>query len=425
MATIQGTAGDDASLTGTSGNDFVYGYGGNDTLDGGDGNDVLYAGDGTDTLYGGAGNDQLDGGTGADVMDGGDGNDTYYVDDVGDTVIEGGGALGGIDTVNASISYTLGANVERLTLTGVADLDGTGNSLANVIKGNAGNNILSGGAGNDSIDGGDGNDTILGGSGNDVLTGGLGTDTLSYADAGSAVNVSLAILVNQNTGGSGIDKVSGFENLTGSDYNDVLIGDAGNNTIRGGLGVDAMSGGGGNDKYYVDNVGDTVTENSGEGTDLVLSTVSFTLGANVENLQLLGSDAINGTGNDLDNIIRGNDAGNVINGKGGHDSLYGSAAADTFVFDAPDASSSDIVHDFVSGLDTIQVSGAAFGLSAGPLDSSYFVSGSAATAAHAQFIFDSHHNLYFDADGTGAGAAVLVAGFGTSTVASTDIIVGP
>lgn len=156
---------------------LLYGRGGDDRLDGFGGND---------TLYGDAGNDFLFGGAGADIMYGGTGNDNYFVDDAGDRVIEGEGS--GSDLVTSTLaSYTLTANVERLTLD-VGGISGTGNDLANAITGNAaanvltgsgGNDTLVGNAGNDTLAGGDGSDTLSGGDGNDILSGGLGTDNLT------------------------------------------------------------------------------------------------------------------------------------------------------------------------------------------------------------------------------------------------------
>lgn len=159
MSNITGTANVD-TLTGTALADTLLGLGGNDILSG---------------L---GGNDKLNGGAGNDTMSGGLGNDTYFVDAIGDMVIEL--AAQGTDTVNASISYTLTANVENLLLTGTA-ANGTGNALANKLTGNAGNNTLSGLAGNDTINGGAGNDTIIGGAGMDTMTGGLGNDTFVFA----------------------------------------------------------------------------------------------------------------------------------------------------------------------------------------------------------------------------------------------------
>lgn len=147
-------------LYGLAGNDMLYGYAGNDTLDGG------------------AGNDTLDGGAGADTMTGGLGNDTYYVDNASDAVIESSDATyGGIDTVIASVTRTLGSYQENLTLSGSLAINGYGNELANKLTGNAMANILSGGIGNDVLTGGAGKDTLTGGAGNDVFDFNALTDT--------------------------------------------------------------------------------------------------------------------------------------------------------------------------------------------------------------------------------------------------------
>ncbi|MFM6199880.1 MAG: calcium-binding protein, partial [Dolichospermum sp.] len=155
------------------------------------------------------------------------------------------------DSVFSTITYTLGTNVENLTLQGTTAINGTGNTLNNIIIGNSGNNVLTGGLGNDTLNGDTGTDTLVGGSGDD--------------------------------------------------------------------------------SYFVDNTADIITENLNEGTDSVFSTITYTLGTNVENLTLQGTTAINGTGNDLNNSITGNSSNNALTGGLGNDTLNGGTGADTFV----------------------------------------------------------------------------------------------
>jgi Ca2+-binding RTX toxin-like protein len=260
------------------------------------------------------------------------------VDNVGDKTTEAVGE--GTDLVKSSVTFTLAANVENLLLTGTGNVNGTGTSLANTITGNTGNNTLNGLNGADTLVGGLGNDTLLGGLANDTLTGGDGDDTLngeggidtaSYAGAVSAVTVAL-VAGAQATGGAGIDTLIGIENLTGSSFNDSLTGDGGVNILTGGIGADTMTGLGGDDTYNVDNVGDSVVEANGGGTDLVKSSVNFSLGGQfIEKLILTGSSNINGTGNTLDNTLTGNSGNNVLNGSTGADTLLGGDGADTLI----------------------------------------------------------------------------------------------
>ena len=137
----------------------------------------------------------LNSGVGIDTLIGGLGNDSYTVDNGGDIVTETSTLATEIDTVNSSVTYTLSANVERLTLTGTANIDGTGNTLANTLTGNTGNNILDGGDGNDSLNGGVGIDTLIGGLGNDTYTvdnvGDIVTETSTLATEIDTVNSSV------------------------------------------------------------------------------------------------------------------------------------------------------------------------------------------------------------------------------------------
>jgi Ca2+-binding RTX toxin-like protein len=294
-------------------------------------NNALYGQAGNDTLIGLAGNDTLNGGTGADTMTGGTGNDVYVVDNAGDTTIEN--LNEGTDTVQSSITYTLGANLENLTLTGSAAINGTGNELNNVISGNGKSNTIYGGAGNDTIisgtfSGGFAIDYLYGEAGDDILTGGNKNLTFFYGGTGNDT------LIAGN---------SGSQFLNGEDGDDHLIGSASYNFLNGGTGNDLMEGKVGGDTYVVDAVGDIVIELANEGIDSIQSSVTHTLGANVENLYLMGIDAIDGTGNDLNNLISGaiNSAANV---------LAGLAGDDTYIIELDDT----VVENPNEGTDTVQ-----------------------------------------------------------------------
>jgi len=235
---------------------------------------------GVNVLEGLAGNDILDGGAGVDTLIGGLGDDTYVVDNTGDIVSETSTLATEIDTVQAGISYTLGANVENLTLTGADNLDATGNELNNLITGNAGNNRLDGAAGADRMVGGLGDDTYIVDNINDIVseTSALATEIDSIQ---SSVNYTLGTYL-ENLSLTGTATVNG----TGNALNNELTGNSAANVLDGGAGADTLIGGLGDDTYVVDNIGDVVSESAGEGIDTVQSGISYTLGANIENLTL-------------------------------------------------------------------------------------------------------------------------------------------
>ena len=426
--TLKGNDGDD-TLVGGTGSDNLSGGAGNDTMIGGNGDDFYYvdsAGDvvtetnatlatgGYDRVYSSVsyglgvnveylsltgtaadatgndlintlvGNDlanTLDGGIGADIMRGGDGNDLYIVDNGGDQVTELAGQ--GTDLVQSSVTYTLSSNalngfVENLTLIGAAAINGTGNSLDNVITGNDGINILIGNDGTDTLYGNGGADDLRGGNGNDTLFGGAGADALS-----------------------------------------------------GGTGDDNMTGGDGSDIYYVDSTADSVTETNATlitgGYDRVYSSVNYGLGGNVEYLALTGSAAISGTGNALDNTLVGNDANNTLNGgsgndilrgMGGNDTLIGGLGNDWFVFNtALGPVNIDTITDFAVVDDTIQLDHliySALGATSGTLSADAFAFGSIAGDVTDRIIYDDLTGaLYYDFDGNNVGAAIQIANIGS------------
>jgi Ca2+-binding RTX toxin-like protein len=401
----------DVTLIGGSGDDVLWANAGNDLLEGGTGNDNLYGGAGSDRLAGGDGNDTLDGGASADRLLGGLGNDSYLIDDIGDDVVEF--ANEGTDTVKSLITYRLGDHLENLILTGTSAINATGNSGNNTLTGNSAANALSGGLGNDiyvvgegdviveGIDegtdtvqssqtwmladqvenliltgtaaingtGNRGNNTLTGNSAVNVLAGGQGDDiyVVSVGDlvfenlnegldtVQSAQTWVLAVNVERLTlTGSAVSDGTGNELnnvLTGNSAANVLIGNAGDDMLNGGAGTDTLLGGTGNDIYVVDNAGDVVVEQVNEGTDLVQSSVSYVLSANIENLTLTGTSAINATGNSLVNTLTGNTGANVLDGGAGADTLIGGAGNDTYIVD----DASDVVSEGAGqGADTVQ-----------------------------------------------------------------------
>src|SRR5215470_926560 len=330
--------------------------------------DRIYGSADNDVIYGFGGDDFLYGDRGADVMIGGIGDDDYYVDSPGDAVIENAGE--GRDTVVSSIDYTLPANVEDLHLYGGA-FSGTGNELDNQINGNDNDNILTGRGGDDWIAGGAGADTMIGGKGDDHFFVDQSGDVVieNYREGNDTVFSTISYtlgtwvenLTLEDSGGAIDGTGNDLDNIIqGNDSMNVLTGGGGDDWIYGRGGADTMIGGKGDDHFFVDQSGDVVIENYREGNDEVVSSISYTLGTWVENLELsYFSGAINGTGNDLDNIIQGNDSMNVLTGGGGDDWIYGQGGADTMIGGLGDdilfveQSGDVVVENYGEGNDTV------------------------------------------------------------------------
>jgi Ca2+-binding RTX toxin-like protein len=365
-----------------SGNDSVVTLGGSDTLNGGDGNDSLNSAAGAAVINGGAGNDlwiadftgdasvktinlnlsgvqaagngttyvsvermNISGGAGNDILtsrtdnandglndtlNGGGGNDILTVGG-GSDVVDGGN---GTDDVLIIDYTTESSNLSMNTPSAITDFSNTTVNFSNVerfdVRLGQGNDNIALGSGNDTLAGGRGADTLAGGSGNDTYINPLGDVIVELAAGGtdtveSNVTFSLAALAQvENLTLTGAASI----NAVGNALNNVLTGNAGNNTLDGGAGADTMTGGMGNDIYSVDQAGDVTTELFNQGTDLVSSSVSRTLSANIENLNLSGAANIDGNGNTSANVINGNSANNILRGYEGGDTLNGNAGED-------------------------------------------------------------------------------------------------
>jgi Ca2+-binding RTX toxin-like protein len=331
----------------------VDGVGGNDTLNGSSGDDALLGGAGNDTLKGNAGNDTLDGGAGNDSLAGGLGDDNYAVDSATDVLTEAVGA--GSDTVNTSVSWTLAANFENLTLTGSGNINATGNAVGNLIEGNRGNNVLDGKAGADILSGGAGNDTYVVDNAFDFVNelAGGGTDLVQ-----SAVTFVLADNVENLT-------LTGTAAINGT-------GNAGANNLLGNAAANVLSG-------------------------------------------LGGADALNGlAGNDT---LSGGAGADTLTGGAGNDTLSGGSEADIFIFNvAPGAGNVDTLSDFSAADDIMHLSKSVFtglGTTGQFLPTVDFLSGAGVTTAadaSDRILYNtSTGDLYYDRDGTGAAAAVKFA----------------
>lgn len=392
------------NLTGTSGGD---------TLRGNSASNKLTGNNGDDTLSGRGGADQLIGGIGFDTADYSSSSTSVTVD------LEAAGSAGDAtgDTYD-SIEAIIGSNAND-TLNGSDD--------ANLIDGFSGADVMAGRNGDDTYVVGDALDEV-----NELA--GQGVDTVrSVATFTLGANVENLILEENNVVPNDIDG-------TGNALVNEITGTAGTNRLDGKGGADIMIGGAGDDTYFVDNAGDQTIEEATAvpNSDVVISTVSHTLAANVERLTLVGTTAANGTGNNLANTLFGNDFVNSLDGSGdddflnglcGNDILTGGSGADIFKFStAPGAGNVDTITDFAAADDTIQLRFANFtGMGQGTLLAQQFVLGTQALDGNDRLLYDqSTGNLFYDADANGAGEAVLFANLQTQPViTNADFVIVP
>ena len=486
-------------IYGTNNSDLLSGLAGNDTIYGYNGNDYLTGNDGTDTLIGGAGNDHYtyDGvdliieaaGQGTDIVLS---NSTYSLGaNIENARLTGSNS---IDAIGNSLANSLAGNSGNNTLNGGVGNDtvdystvtpyGVTVDLSQISRQYTGQgydtlvsieNII-GSIYADSLTGSSKANTLDGNLGADTLRGGAGNDTYVVDNLGDVLSEATSSF--DTTDAGGIDTVLStidwtladrFERLTltgtvatigtGHAQANLIIGNMIANTLDGGTGRDTLLGGAGNDTYLVDTLTDRVVEtvslsssaNAG-GLDLVRSSVSWTLGAYLENLTLTGTAALNGTGNNLANTLTGTAAVNVLSGNGGNDvlnggagndrlsggdgndtlaggtgsdQLSGGAGADRFRYAAP-SEGGDRISDFVRGTDRMQFVSSAFGgLTSSLLAGGRFVANRTGTAAgsRAQFIFNTQTGaLTYDRNGTSSGAAVTIATLNVRSLSATDLI---
>lgn len=356
--------------------------------------------------------------------------------------------------VTVSLNITTQQNTGNAGLDTITQVENLiGSNFADNLTGNAVNNILEGRGGNDTLIGWSGADTLIGGPGNDtyfvenskdVVTenSNQGTDLVSsrltYTLPANVENLILTGTAAIKGTGNGLNNTltgNGAANeLNGQAGNDRLVGGGGNDTLIGWSGADAMIGGPGNDTYFVENTGDSVTENLNQGTDLVSSRLTYTLPANVENLTLTGTAAVNGTGNGLANLITGNSAANQLKGMAGNDILDGGTGNNVLTggtgndfFRFSTTGHVDTITDYNPPNDTFQLDNAVFtALTAtGTLAAGRFRIGAQALDANDNVLYNkTAGTLWYDADGNGAGAAVQIAVMGSGlNLTNADIVV--
>ncbi len=274
-----------------------------------------------------------------------------------------GGAYGDRLSVSADGQYLLvlsdkvlnAISLAAVVATGGSDGNDTlaGDASANTLKGYGGNDVLDGGAGNDTLYGGYGDDRLIGGDGNDVLDGGAGVDMADYSGAIGGLTVDLSSSYGQNTGSSGLDTLTGIENLTGGAFDDKLIGDANANRLDGGAGVDILRGGGGGDTLLGGAGADMLnggsgddTLDGGDGVDIANYEnatagvrVDLTKVGTLQNTRGDGLDQLSNIeglkGSTYADLLKGNAADNSFEGGLGDDIIDGGTGSDTAIYDGP------------------------------------------------------------------------------------------
>lgn len=389
-------------LTGNAGNNVINGMEGNDTIDAGAGNDIIIDHSGADVVNGGAGIDTID-----------------YSMFTGNSVnVALAAAVGNLMAKNF-LAGGLAVSGQTDTLLGIENVVGTHN--------------------NDSITGDALNNVITGNGGNDTLNGGAGIDTANYSTSLRGVAVNLALAGAQVTG-QGTDTLTGFENLTGSNFNDTLTGNAGNNTLTGGAGNDTLAGNAGQDLLAGGAGIDTASyaaAAAGVAVNLSSVTAQNTVGAGTDTLSgienVTGSNFIDTlTGNALANLLQGNGGNDTLIGGAGNDTLIGGVGNDTltgglgndiFSYNSQYDSltmAADTIADFTVGLDKINLSVIDANALTAPNEAFSFIGANAFTQTAGQLKYTAGV-LSGDVNGDGLGDfSINVTGI--NTLVSSDFV---
>jgi Ca2+-binding RTX toxin-like protein len=427
----------DNVLVGYSEGLTLYGMDGNDLLNGSasEGGAELYGGDGNDTLLGAGGHgNELFGEAGADLIYagveddiwGGTGSDIFVFKIIPSS------SFGYFDRV---ADFSSGEDKLRFDGNAFAQIGASGDFSANDGRFYAAAGATTGHDSDDRIV----YDTSSGSVYYDADgNGAAAAQLIARLQGAPAVSATDITVSNGTAGGNTINGTPGNDSLVGGDSNDTINGQDGNDTLDGGAGADSMVGGAGDDVYIVDNLRDVLVEQINSGIDEARSSVGYTLPDWVNNLTLTGS-AISGTGNAIENVLTGNGLGNILSGGdandtliggGGNDTLTGGTGNDSFLFNAaPGAANADRVTDFASGVDMLQLDHSVFSAIAGGHfagGDARFYAASGATGGHDgddRVVYNtSNGDLYYDADGSGAGAAQLIATLaGAPSLAASDI----